>query len=69
VTQTVKEDKSVFSLYDFTSTNGGRDYLRQMMSSPTDDYEEILKRQNFTKKLCEWANKNNGKKSLEEIQK
>ena len=66
VTQTLKEDQSLFSLYDFTVSQPGKEYLKQMLSSPTLDYSEIKKRQQCTIVLCQ-AVDHSGQQILHDI--
>lgn len=52
-TQKQKEGKSMFNLFDFTESGEqlGRRYLKEMISKPSADKNEIIKRQASTKLL------------------
>jgi len=52
-----EEEQSVFHHLNFTHTNGGREYLRQIMSSPLDSLKEILDTQQTIQQLMELEEK------------
>jgi DNA mismatch repair protein MutS len=52
-----EEEQSVFHHLNFTHTNGGREYLRQILANPLDSLKDILDNQQTIRVLMEVENK------------
>lgn len=52
-----EEEQSVFHHLNFTHTNGGREYLRQILANPLDSLNEILDNQQTIRTLMEVEDK------------